>query len=278
MIISKPTEEKILSVAKSLPVAPQIMARLHKMLLDANSGLTEIAGLLKRDVALTTRIIRIANSPAYNGGGLGTIEDALQRVGFGEVFRLVGVVANASLAESNLRFYGYSGEAFRANNLCTALVSEGIARRIGTDPRLAYTSGLLRGIGQLLLDRIAREGLGPSETFRESGGGRLIEWERGAFGTTHFEVARLVLTQWGFPDLVVKTVGFDHTLGDAPPPLVQTLHLADSIVRLAGHGLDGEDAAWGVTHEDLVATGLTMDETVIIRNEAVAAMNALQAA
>ena len=83
------SDEKILTAAKSLPVAPQIMARLHKMLLDSNSGLPEIATLLKRDVSLTTRIIRIANSPAYKGGGLGTIEEALQRVGFGEVVALL---------------------------------------------------------------------------------------------------------------------------------------------------------------------------------------------
>lgn len=47
------SDEKILTAAKSLPVAPQIMARLHKMLLDSNSGLPEIATLLKRDVSLT---------------------------------------------------------------------------------------------------------------------------------------------------------------------------------------------------------------------------------
>ncbi len=270
------SDEKILTAAKSLPVAPQIMARLHKMLLDSNSGLPEIATLLKRDVSLTTRIIRIANSPAYNGGGLGTIEEALQRVGFGEVFRLVGVAANASLADANLAFYGYSGDLFRSNNLCTALVAERVAHKTKADPRIAYTAGLLRGIGQLLLDRIARDVLTPADKFKEIGGGRLQEWEGKCFGTTHQKVARLVLSHWGFPDLVVQAASYDPAAGTPATPLNNTLQLAASIVRLAGFGLEGEDSSWGIPHEELVATGLSIDDTTIIRTEALAAMQALQ--
>ena len=270
------SDEKILTAAKSLPVAPQIMARLHKMLLDSNSGLPEIATLLKRDVSLTTRIIRIANSPAYNGGGLGTIEEALQRVGFGEVFRLVGVAANASLADANLGFYGYSGDLFRSNNLCTALVAERLATKTRTDPRVAYTAGLLRGIGQLLLDRIARDVLSPAEKFKEIGGGRLQEWERNCFGTTHQNVARLVLSHWGFPVEVVQTVGYDPAQGTPATPLTHVMQLASSIVRLAGFGLEGEDSSWGIPQEELTATGLSIDDTTIIRTEALAAMQALQ--
>lgn len=270
------SDEKILTAAKSLPVAPQIMARLHKMLLDSNSGLPEIATLLKRDVSLTTRIIRIANSPAYKGGGLGTIEEALQRVGFGEVFRLVGVVANASLADAHLTFYGYSADLFRANNLCTALVAERVAHKTKTDPRIAYTAGLLRGIGQLLLDRIARDTLAPSDKFKEIGGGRLQEWESKCFGTTHQKVARLVLTHWGFPEQAVQAASFDPAEGIPATPLINTLQLSASIVRLAGFGLEGEDSSWGIPHEELVTTGLSIDDTTIIRTEALAAMQALQ--
>jgi HD-like signal output (HDOD) protein len=276
MTTTQISDEKILTAAKALPVAPQIMARLHKMLLDSNSGLPEIATLLKRDVSLTTRIIRIANSPAYNGGGLGTIEEALQRVGFGEVFRLVGVAANASLADANLQFYGYSGDLFRANNLCTALVAERVATKTKNDSRVAYTAGLLRGIGQLLLDRIGRDVLNPSQKFKEVGNGNVVSWERSCFGTTHMNVAKLVLTSWGFPDVVVQAAGFDPAAGTPAKPLNNILQLSASIVRLAGYGLEGEDPSWGIPHEELVATGLSMDDTTLIRTEALAAMQALQ--
>jgi len=54
--------EKILVTARNLPAAPQVLARLGELLLDVNTGLGEIAALLKRDAALVARIIRISNS------------------------------------------------------------------------------------------------------------------------------------------------------------------------------------------------------------------------
>jgi HD-like signal output (HDOD) protein len=277
MTITTLSEERLIATAKLLPAAPQIMARLHKMLLDSNSGMAEIAALLKRDPALTSRIIRIANSAAYKGGGLGTIEEALQRVGFSEVFRLVGVVANASLTDANLGCYGYAAETFRAHCLCTALVAEGVAKHTGMDSRLAYTAGLLGGIGCILLDRIGRESLGAAETFPVAGHGRLAEWERQTFGMSHHEVAGRLLSEWGFPEAVVKAVSHDASLSEPTTPLGKNLHLTQCIVRLAGYGLSGEEGEWGVPHEKLVAVGLSNDEAKSIREEAVTAMRTFQA-
>lgn len=270
------SEQNLIDAAKSLPAAPQIMARLHKMLLDTNSGMAEIAALLKRDITLTSRIIRVANSAAYKGGGLGTIEEALQRVGFAEVFRLVGVVANATLTDARLRCYGYEAEAFRAHCLCMALVAEGVAKQTGMDSRLAYTTGLLSGIGCILLDRVGRDTLDAAETFPESGHGRMAEWERRIFGLTHFEVAGRLLREWEFPEAVVKAVSYDVSLPEPVTPLGKNLQLSQCIVRIAGFGLAGEEGEWGITSEKLAESGLTMDEVSRIREEAVAAMKSFQ--
>jgi HD-like signal output (HDOD) protein len=277
MTITTLSEERLIATAKLLPAAPQIMAKLHKMLLDSNSGMTQIAALLKRDPTLTSRIIRVANSAAYKGGGLGTIEEALQRVGFSEVFRLVGVVANATLTDSSLRCYGYGAETFRAHCLCTALVAEGVAKHTGMDSRLAYTAGLLGGIGCILLDRIGRDSLGAAEIFPVAGHGHLAEWERQTFGMSHHEVAGRLLREWDFPDAVVKAVGNDASLAEPTTPLGKNLHLTQCIVRLAGFGLSGDDGEWGVPHEKLVAVGLTNEEATLIREEAVAAMRTFEA-
>ena len=278
MIIKPLSEERLLAVAKTLPVAPQIMARLHTMLLDVNSGLDDVADLLRRDVSLTTRILRIANSAAYHGSALGTIEEAVQRVGFGEVFRLVGVAAIADVADARMPCYGYTGEAFSAHNLCTALVAEGIARKVKSDTRLAYTAGLLRCIGQILLDRIGRESLAPSQSFPDSGNGNLIEWERNVFGLAHFEVASLLLRHWGFPDAVVRAVAHDHSLDSRPTLLAQQLHLAEAIARFSGFGLYGEDVSWSIPHSALSALDMTLEEATAIGEKAIAGLTALQEA
>jgi HD-like signal output (HDOD) protein len=278
MTISPLSEEKLLVIAKSLPVAPQIMARLHKMLLDTDSGLEDIAALLKRDVSLSTRILRIANSAAYNGGKIGSIEEALQRVGYDEVFRLVGVAAIAAVSDTNLRCYGYTGQQFHAHNLCTALVSEAIARHTCSDTSLAYIAGLLSCIGQILLDRSGRDHVGSGEAFAEVGGGELSEWERRVFGVTHFHVSRVLLDHWGFPGAVVEAVGHDPSLKGAPTALAQHLKLARSIVGLAGYGLAGANAVWSIPRVELGAAGLTVEDANLIQEESIATLQTLLAA
>jgi len=278
MIITSLTPEKIIQVGQALPPAPRIMAGLHKMLLDSKSGLSEIAQLLKRDVSLTTRIIRIANSPAYNGGGLGSIEEAVQRVGFGEIFRLVGVAANAALADQVLKCYGYTSEKFLQHNLCNALMAEGIARRTKKDTRLAYTAGLLRCIGQLLLDRIGRDQLGSADMFPEARGMKVLDWEMQTFGLNHFQVSRILLREWDFPQDVISAVCHYAGSGEQPTPLTPVLDLSEFMVNFAGYGLQGEETTWGIPSEQLEANRLDIQDTEAISRDALATLKTLQSA
>ena len=148
MIATPVSREMLLHVVKVLPAAPQILAHLGRLLLDMNSGLSDVTDLLRRDAGLTARIIRVANSPVYNSAEPSTsLIDALARVGFREVYRLTGFAAVAQIADQRLPLYGLSGAQFRENALLTALVMESLAPAAGVDPRLAYTAGLLRSTG-----------------------------------------------------------------------------------------------------------------------------------
>jgi HD-like signal output (HDOD) protein len=64
--------EKLLQVARTLPADLRVLAALGEMLQDINSELDQIAGLLRRDVALAARIVRISNSAVFGGGGRST--------------------------------------------------------------------------------------------------------------------------------------------------------------------------------------------------------------
>lgn len=272
------TREAIVASAGSLPAAPQVMARLYTLLLDFNAGLKSIADLLKRDLALTTRVIRIANSPAFGSVGVGTIEEALQRVGYGEVYRLVGLAANASLAETQLRCYGFTNERYRRHNLFSALVAEQLAPRVCVDARSAYTAGLLRRIGQLLLDRAGRGRIGPHATFAEAGQGRLVEWERQHFGTDHYVVAGVLLEEWKFPAAIVEAVRHAHGDGGELSPLGQVIDLTDNIVRFAGFGLSTDESEWGLPSEKIEALGMDLETVKQAQTDALARLMAVESA
>jgi len=142
----------------------------------SNSDLTDITLLLKRDAALTARIIRISNSAIYNTGlPFASLEEALARVGYTEVYRLTGFAAVAQLADQQLSLYGVSGVQLRGNALLTALIMEAAAPEAGLDAREAYTAGLLRSTGKIALDRLVKgRGLG----FDGAAGEGLATWKR----------------------------------------------------------------------------------------------------
>lgn len=233
------------------------------MLTDIKSGLHEIATLLRRDSGLSAHLIAIANSAAYGGTGtIGSIEEALQRVGFGEVFRLVGVAANHAVGVP-LRCYGLSAQRLLAHNLYSGLAAEAVARRAGLDERAAYTAGLLRRIGMVLLDRVGQRSLREPDWLPQAGAARLEQWEQSVFGVDHRQVTRMLFIEWKFPAQIVETAGGDGAAG----PLCKALALADCIARAAGYGLPGREECAGITQEERLASGFESDDVEAIKED-----------
>jgi len=274
MIATPVSREMLLHVVKVLPAAPQILAHLGRLLLDMNSGLTDITDLLRRDAGLTARIIRVANSSVYNKGEPSTsLVDALARVGFREVYRLTGFAAVAQISDQRLPLYNLSGGQLRENSLLTALVMETLAAPADIDPRIAYTAGLLRSTGKIALDRMARDemkaGL-PADVVD------LAEWEQRVAGLDNCAAAAIILGEWRFhPDMIAAIK--DHYLpGPGSSPLAHLLNIAAGEAERCGHGLHGESAYWELTPAKLAAAGVRAEDVETATTRARAAFDALR--
>lgn len=257
MIASPVPRATLLHVVKTMPSAPQILARIGHLMLAMDAELEDITGLLKRDPALTARIIRISNSAAYNTGTpFASLEDALARVGLTEVYRLTGFAAIAQVSDQNLVRYGVSGAQLRENSLLTALIMEALARMSDVDPRAAYTAGLLRSMGKIALDRLTRD-----RAYDGGSGirGALADWESGFIGLNNCEAAAIILEEWRFPEATVTAIR-DHYLPGSVESLAALLNLAAGAAELCGHGLPGEASYWAVTPEKLAAVRLDGDD------------------
>lgn len=108
--------------------------------------------------------------------------------------------------DSDLKFYGVSKNLLRNNSLFTALTAEIIALRVGDDPQAAYSAGLMRLIGKVVLDQLAKETGSVSGTFGTSGESDLLAWEGKVFGMTNADVSSLILQEWKFPESVALPV------------------------------------------------------------------------
>lgn len=260
-VIANPIpREKLLAVAKTLPAAPRILAELGHMLRDLNYGLSEVTDLLKCDAALTARVLRIANSVVYgNSEPFGSLEAALARVGFAEVYRVVGFAAIAQVSSQKLSSYGIAAAQLRENALLTALIMEELANVANCDPKTAYTAGLLRSTGKLVVDRLAA----PMKEIGnyESHGGCVTEWETGIVGLTNCEIASTVLSEWRFPQDLVVAIRGHYAPESSSSSLAHLLNLGAGAAERGGHGLPGEFSFWEPSAEKYSAAGV--DQTAV---------------
>jgi HD-like signal output (HDOD) protein len=277
MIAAPISRETLLNVVKNLPAAPQILAQLGRLLLDINSDLSDIAHLLKRDAALTAQIIRISNSAVYNTGlPFASLEEALARVGYTEVYRITGFAVVAQLADQHLPLYGMSGVQLRENALLTALIMEAAAPGAGLDAREAYTAGLLRSTGKIALDRLFK---GRRIVFAGGAGGEdLAAWETAHLGITNAEASALILADWRFPADTVEAIR-DHYLEQPSSfALTRLLNLAAGAAELRGQGLPGEAKYWAENSESYTAAGIGPDAFERSLESAMRLFNAARAA
>jgi HD-like signal output (HDOD) protein len=222
------------------------LAELNALLQDVKNGLDEVAALLRRDAGLTARVIRIANGIVYNQGDpVGSLEEALGRVGYNEVYRVAGMASVAQLANFQLRYYGINAERLRENSLFVALVMEELARLGGLDARTAYTAGLLRSAGKIALDATAQRDL---RYVRPPllGPGGLRAWELEFFGLTNGAVAEAMLRGWRLPYDVYVPIR-DHGLQALAVEALKAaklLNVAAGAAEAAGFGLSGETECW----------------------------------
>lgn len=249
--------------ARKLPAAPQVLAGLCELLQDVNTDLAQIAEEIRFEPTLTVRIIRMSNSAVFGGGRrVGSVDEAVNRVGFAEVLRLVGAATVAGLVDRSLGCYNIGAEQLRESLLLHALASEILAGRSGVDGRIAYTAGLLRGLGMMVLDRAGRTTIAPTDAYDIRRFPTYGEWERAHFATEGGEVTTIIMTEWQFPPEIVAALQ-GHLLrreSDYKDRFACVLNLAGAIVAEQGRALPGETDCWQLTPEKLAGAGLDEEQ------------------
>ena len=238
------TTDDMLRVANTLLPGPQLLVQLGGLLQNSTIDLSEVTSRVKRDPALTARLIRMANSAVFaEVEPVASVEDAVALIGFREVHRIIGFIMLEQIGDENLPAYGISSKQFRENSIFSALLMEELAASTNEDPRACYSVGLLRSIGKVCLDRLARN-CAEGEIPRLRNDLRLADWEDIVFGISSNGAAATILSAWRFPTNFTAAIN-DHYKPEAQhDPLTHLLSLAASMADGLGYGLEGEASYW----------------------------------
>ncbi len=229
--------KKLYSHIDEIPTLPQVVPRLLALFNEEGVTARKIADLISEDPALTTNVLKVANS-AYYGfpGRISSLEHAVMLLGFNMVRALtlsVGVIK--SLPE---RKRGFSEEALWLHSIRVATSMDEITKQhnmTSEEKGYIFIIGLLHDIGKILLDQLFPEKyqrLFEDEQDAEADTSLLARKEQETFGIDHAEAGAVLLKRWHFPEVIWLPIMTHHKKelpADADNQLISLLRLADRV-------------------------------------------------
>lgn len=203
--------KRLLDQPNKLPTIPKVAQQLIESFSSEDVSVNEIASQLAADPALSAKLLRLANSAYFHvSRSIGTVDDALRMLGFVMVRNLV--LGNGMVAAFR-NTPGIDLQQFWRYNLYTASAARWLAGTAGANADLAFTVGLLHGVGQLQMHTaMAPDMLALDRQLHVLDGGRAA-LEKKSLGFHHGDVAAELAQLWHFPSPIVAA------LRDVPQPL-----------------------------------------------------------
>lgn len=267
MKIEKSVIDRI-STLKDLPSLPHILVKLMEACHNENTGLGEIADILKNDPALCTKVLRLVNSAYYGlGSRIEGIDQAVAYLGTHTVKNIAVCSAVYQAFDTNRKNVAFNLKVFWWHSLKCALLSRIMAGEMGySSSDEAFVAGLLHDIGKLVL------WVNFSETFNELKGKhtdrrRLLAAVEAQFGATHSQIGAWLLDRWKFQSFVVDSALYHHEplerIKDAFP-LARIVYAADKLsgetAQGRAEGVGTAESLCGFTREQVNAFSATSDD------------------
>ena len=214
----------------SLPSPPFVAMEIIRLTRDEDSA-GDLAAVLSQDPVLATRILQIANSPAYGlSREVTSIDRATALLGLKAVkmmalsFSLASEMADSSGVLSMETYWYHSLLNAVAARRWAEQMTPGMAEE-------AFLVGLLSHLGRLVLAESK-----PVEFAKVLASNR-TGWpthadEANVFGFSSADVTSLILREWGLPELICESGATMYRDHDVDPAVNGAAHLAEVLANV----------------------------------------------
>lgn len=201
-----------------LPMMPAAATKAMVIANDANAGLRDFAGIIERDPALATGILKLANSPLYRiGRAIESVDQAVVRLGLRECKNLIVAVGMRSLMKSSTPATRKQCETLWSHSFVTAC----IARRLNRSLELGYqgeefSCGLTHDIGRMLIAIGAPDHFDAADPLDFQESPETLIREQNVLGTDHCFFGAWFANLNQLPASLVTTIQHHHDPAEAP--------------------------------------------------------------
>lgn len=228
-----------------LPPVTEVAQALIRTLDNEQAAIAEIRDLIAEDPALTARLLRLANSAQFGlRRGVGTLDEAIAMVGVAQVRNLS---LGACLNDSFPRVAGLDRLTLWRNSTVCAGYAQWLATHLGINGQVAWLTGLMLRLGELLMAQVRPETLPSIERQPCPPGERWVR-QKQQVGFTEGEITAELARRWNFPMQMVQALqrSADPLTEQAFSRLGAVIHLAAWLADAtadpqANRGADGAE-------------------------------------
>lgn len=250
--------EQLIQGLDDLPSLPAVVMELLSSIDQEDIDISVLAKKVATDQALTAKTLRLANSSAF---GLQvkatTIQQAMTYLGFQSTRNLIMAAAMTGCFPSG-RCPSFDDKAFWRLSIATAACARVLARHMRFNQDVAFTAGLLHGIGRLVLvtrypeqyDAVLRE--------RKRLDGDLLHTERTLLGIDHILAGAALAEHWQFSGTMQQAIAFHHAPETPGAGFLATIvHVSNAVAHALDLAGDADELVPAVSSVAWTALGLS---------------------
>jgi len=238
---------EVINNIDKLPELFFVALKVAKMLnaYDMDVNVQELAKIISLDQSLTTHLLRLCNSAHYGfSKKIVSINDAVTKLGIKVLKSLVFVAVSQGVLNQDVKGYGLEKGELWKNSVSCAVYSKKIAEMVKySDPETAFTAGLLRDIGKLMIHEYV--GISYSDILATINKEKItfLNAEQKVIGFDHCQIGSEMAKKWNFPTILTDVIQYHHSpelaieAGCEDLKLISIVHIADSLTMMLGSGM-----------------------------------------
>lgn len=232
----------------TLPTIPSVLRKLLAVVENPRISLNEIGSFISNDPVLTSRVLKVVNSPVYGfPGRISSVSQALILLGLNVVKgMLLGVSVFEAMQKTMVGLWEHS--------LGCAVTARIIANKKELkEPEEVSVAALLHDIGKVVLGLKFPDEYKKIMSDAETKDIFIFDAEKNYFGINHADAGAWIAQKWNFPRSLVEVIEYHHKPHLSKNVAMHTaiVHISDILIRAKGFGFAGDNfvpainnAAW----------------------------------
>ncbi len=238
--------DSVINNIDQLPSIPDVASKIINMINDPDVSFKQVADEISKDQAMTTNILKLANSAYFSKGKeITSVDRAIVTLGLREVKDIIMVIVTKPVLDKPIAGYDLAkGDLWKQGLVVAALSKKlALARKRKDISDIVFTGGILHNVGKVVISLYVHTAFKEIMSAVENNNISFDEAEKEVTGYNHHEVGEKILAKWNFPAVLKSIVRYYQNPAQAPDEHhyeVSTVHIANAVCLMAGIGVGSD--------------------------------------